>query len=111
MILPILGGTYRSANRPVHGPLLGGTIDWGCFRPITTPNQMVIVDFNRRRLLPGGISLGRRKKREKKRENLEIRRRSPSMILIYRRPHKLDVANEMLPPRLRRRGLDVVDDF
>ncbi|RWV95925.1 hypothetical protein GW17_00041405 [Ensete ventricosum] len=43
-----------------------------------------MIDFNCCRSLSGGISRGRRKKREKKRENLEIMRRSPSTILIRR---------------------------
>ncbi|RZR89868.1 hypothetical protein BHM03_00017662, partial [Ensete ventricosum] len=58
-----------------------GTIDWGCFCPVTTRNRLVTIDFDRRRLLPSNISLaatrkrekkqGRRKRnREKKRENL-----------------------------------------
>ncbi|RWW08631.1 hypothetical protein BHE74_00024670 [Ensete ventricosum] len=41
-----------------------------------------MIYFNRRRPLLGGISQGRRKKREKKRENLEIRCRSPLTIPI-----------------------------
>ncbi|RRT47122.1 hypothetical protein B296_00053951 [Ensete ventricosum] len=37
------------------------------------------VDFNRRRPISGGISRGRKKKREKKRENLEIQHCSPNL--------------------------------
>ncbi|RWW16530.1 hypothetical protein GW17_00019591 [Ensete ventricosum] len=46
------------------------------------------VDFDHRRPLLGGVSRGRRKKREKKIENLEIRRRSPSTIPNRRRGEK-----------------------
>ncbi|RWW43053.1 hypothetical protein BHE74_00051333 [Ensete ventricosum] len=53
---------------------------------------------------------GRRKKREKQRKNLEIRRRSPSAIPIHRRLS--DTTDEMSPPpHLRRRGLSIVSDF
>ncbi|RZR71636.1 hypothetical protein BHM03_00006203 [Ensete ventricosum] len=65
--------TGSVADRYADRPLPGSTIDWGSFRPVTTRNRPVMVDFNRRQLISGGISRGRKKKREKKRENLEIR--------------------------------------
>ncbi|RWV89527.1 hypothetical protein GW17_00048317, partial [Ensete ventricosum] len=37
----------------VH-PLPGGTVDWGCFRLVTTWNRLVTVDFDHRQLLSGG---------------------------------------------------------
>ncbi|RRT74236.1 hypothetical protein B296_00032547 [Ensete ventricosum] len=49
-----------------------------------THYQLITVDFDYRCPLLGGINRGRRKKREKKRENLKIRHRSPSTILIRR---------------------------
>ncbi|RWW06057.1 hypothetical protein GW17_00030642 [Ensete ventricosum] len=55
-------------------PLPGDTIDWDCFRPVTIRNRSVTVDFNRWRSISNDISRGRKKKSEKKRENLEIRR-------------------------------------
>ncbi|RWV85175.1 hypothetical protein GW17_00053054, partial [Ensete ventricosum] len=58
-------------------PLPGGTVGWGCFRP----------DFDHRCSLSGGIDRGRRKKREKKRKNLE------SDVVLWRH---LD----LLPPSL-----------
>ncbi|RWV98709.1 hypothetical protein GW17_00038424 [Ensete ventricosum] len=70
-------------------PLPSGTVDWGCFRPVTTRNQPVTIDFDHRRLLLGSISQGkkkREKKSEKKWENLEIRRCSPGSRSIS---HKL----------------------
>ncbi|RWW31453.1 hypothetical protein GW17_00003918 [Ensete ventricosum] len=59
--------------------LLGGTVDWGCFRPVIIGNRLVTVDFDRRRSLSGdngrfrvvSADGGRKKRREKKRENLE----------------------------------------
>ncbi|RWW63874.1 hypothetical protein BHE74_00028932 [Ensete ventricosum] len=83
-------------------PLPGDTVDWGCFRPITAINQLVMVDFDRYHPLPGGISRGRRKKREKRRKKLEIRCRSPSTIPIRHRPPSSNAVDEMSPPRLRR---------
>ncbi|RRT71156.1 hypothetical protein B296_00002835 [Ensete ventricosum] len=44
--------------------------DCGCFHLVTVRNQLVMVNFDRRRPLSGSINRGRRKKREKKRENL-----------------------------------------
>ncbi|RZR75942.1 hypothetical protein BHM03_00000527 [Ensete ventricosum] len=81
-------------GRYVDCLLPGGTIDWGCFRHVTTRNRLVEVDFDRHWLLSAvtvdfdcwrPISIvsgrfwavsaegGRKKKREKKREkkNLE----------------------------------------
>ncbi|RZR82731.1 hypothetical protein BHM03_00009220 [Ensete ventricosum] len=41
--------TGLPVDRYMDCPLLGGTIDfWGCFRPVTTRNRSVMVDFNRR---------------------------------------------------------------
>ncbi|RRT74530.1 hypothetical protein B296_00030959 [Ensete ventricosum] len=40
---------YRS-YRVRTGPL----VDWGCFRPVTTKNRSVMVDFNLHQLLLGG---------------------------------------------------------
>ncbi|RWW56259.1 hypothetical protein BHE74_00037037 [Ensete ventricosum] len=69
----IPGGMYRSTNGLVRDrPLSDGTTDWGYFHLIIARNRSVMIDFDRRRPLSGGISRGRRKKREKKRENLEI---------------------------------------
>ncbi|RWW55431.1 hypothetical protein BHE74_00037932 [Ensete ventricosum] len=42
----------------------------GCFHLVTARNQSVMVNFDCRRPLSGGINRGRRKKRDKKRENL-----------------------------------------
>ncbi|RWV92237.1 hypothetical protein GW17_00045405, partial [Ensete ventricosum] len=58
------------------------TIDWCYFRSVIA--RLVPVDFDRCHSLSGGISRGRRKKREKKRENLEIQCRSPSVNPIRR---------------------------
>ncbi|RZS25196.1 hypothetical protein BHM03_00058363, partial [Ensete ventricosum] len=58
------------------------TIDWCYFRSVIA--RLVPVDFDRCHSLSGGISRGRRKKREKKRENLEIECRSPSVNPIRR---------------------------
>ncbi|RRT78230.1 hypothetical protein B296_00005533 [Ensete ventricosum] len=60
-------------------PLLSGTTNWGCFHPITTRNRPVTIDFNRRRSNSCGISRERKKKREKKRENVEIWCCSPNL--------------------------------
>ncbi|RRT36511.1 hypothetical protein B296_00058791 [Ensete ventricosum] len=50
--------------------LLGGTTNWGYFRPVTTRNQPLTVDFDCWRPISGDISRGgRKKKRDKK--NLE----------------------------------------
>ncbi|RWW47620.1 hypothetical protein BHE74_00046365 [Ensete ventricosum] len=43
--------------------------------------RAVMVDFDRHRSISGGISRGRKKKREKRRENLEIRCCSPDLGL------------------------------
>ncbi|RRT51524.1 hypothetical protein B296_00051071 [Ensete ventricosum] len=75
------------ADRYVDRSLPSGTINWGCFRPVTTRNRSITIDFDHRRLLSGGnnrfrpsaadISRGREKEEEgeeeeeKKRENLE----------------------------------------
>ncbi|RZS13631.1 hypothetical protein BHM03_00045252 [Ensete ventricosum] len=71
-------------------PLPGDTVDWGCFRPITAINQLVMVDFDRYHPLTGGISRGRRKKREKRRKNwrsdVALPRRSRSVIAL---PHRM----------------------
>lgn len=88
--------TGPSADRYVDRPLPGSTIDWGCFHPITTRNQSVTVDFDRRRLLRGDVSQRRRKKRE----NLEIWRRSPSTIPIrHRRWDDASSLSEAMRPR------------
>ncbi|RRT67692.1 hypothetical protein B296_00028992, partial [Ensete ventricosum] len=58
--------------------------DWCYFHSVTARNRSVTADFDRCRSLSGGISRGRRKKREKKRENLEIQCRSPSVNPIRR---------------------------
>ncbi|RWW22997.1 hypothetical protein GW17_00012770 [Ensete ventricosum] len=42
---------------PADRPLPGGTINRGCFRPITARNTSVTVDFDRRCPLSGGINL------------------------------------------------------
>ncbi|RRT75491.1 hypothetical protein B296_00031170 [Ensete ventricosum] len=72
-----------SADRYVNCPLPSSTTDWGCFHPVTTRNRAVTVNFDRRRSISSGINRGRKKKREKKRENLEIRHCVPIPI---RRP-------------------------
>ncbi|RWW87369.1 hypothetical protein BHE74_00003806 [Ensete ventricosum] len=76
-------------NSSTNSDEVYGTVDWGCFRPVTTRNQPVTIDFDHRRLLLGSISQGkkkREKKSEKKWENLEIRRCSPGSRSIS---HKL----------------------
>ncbi|RZR99822.1 hypothetical protein BHM03_00029446 [Ensete ventricosum] len=72
------------ADRYADHPLPSGTTDWGCFRPIAAQNRSVTIDFDHHRPLLGGISRGRRKKREKKKENLEIRHCFPLTIPIRR---------------------------
>ncbi|RRT63954.1 hypothetical protein B296_00030714 [Ensete ventricosum] len=67
--------TGPPTNRYTDRSLLGDTIDWACFHPITVRNRSVTVDFD------------------------------------HRHPLSLDAANEMSPPRLRRRGLGIIDDF
>ncbi|RWW17541.1 hypothetical protein GW17_00018531 [Ensete ventricosum] len=74
----------------MYHPLPGNTTNWSYFHPVTTQNQPVTIDVNRRRPLSGDnnrfrssvanferYSRERKKKSEKKRENLEIRRCSP----------------------------------
>ncbi|URD98969.1 hypothetical protein MUK42_27087 [Musa troglodytarum] len=85
---------------------------FGSLRITVIPRQ---GDLPSRHPLLGGISQGRRKKKEnkrqKKREHLEIRRHSPSIIPIHRCPLSPNATDEMLPPpRLRRQGLSIVDD-
>ncbi|RWW70943.1 hypothetical protein BHE74_00021345, partial [Ensete ventricosum] len=87
--------TGPPADRFMDHPLLGGTIDRGCFRPVTTRNRMVTVDFDHRWSISGSISLGRKKK-EKKRENLEIRRYSPNPDLYFVSPIPLGVEKAKL---------------
>ncbi|RWW81320.1 hypothetical protein BHE74_00010295 [Ensete ventricosum] len=72
------------ADRYADHPLPSGTTDWGCFRPIAAQNRSVTIDFDHHRPLLGGISRGRRKKREKKKENLEIQHCFPLTIPIRR---------------------------
>ncbi|RZR97810.1 hypothetical protein BHM03_00027052 [Ensete ventricosum] len=64
--------------------LPGGTTDWGYFCLVPTRNRLLMIDFDRHRPLSGGINRGRRKKKEKKRENLEIQHCSPSTIPNHR---------------------------
>ncbi|RRT61377.1 hypothetical protein B296_00023208 [Ensete ventricosum] len=47
----------------------------GCSRLVTTRNRSVTVDFDRRRLPSGNISLATARKREKKREKKQGRRK------------------------------------
>ncbi|RWW54235.1 hypothetical protein BHE74_00039195 [Ensete ventricosum] len=49
------------ADQYANGLLPGGTTDWGCFRPVTTRNQPVMVDFDRRRPISRGINRGTKK--------------------------------------------------
>ncbi|RRT85657.1 hypothetical protein B296_00007025 [Ensete ventricosum] len=56
--------TSLPTDRHADHPLLGDTIDWGCFRPVTTRNRLVTIDFDPRRPILGGISRGRDKEEE-----------------------------------------------
>ncbi|RWV79973.1 hypothetical protein GW17_00058824 [Ensete ventricosum] len=86
-------------DRYTNSSLPGGTIDWGCFRPVIAQNWSITIDFNCHRPLKGDINLvatwlqqgrknKREKKREKKRENLEsdatLPRRSRSVTALPR---------------------------
>ncbi|RWW33914.1 hypothetical protein GW17_00001348 [Ensete ventricosum] len=51
--------TGPPADRFADRLLPGGTVDWGCFRPVTIP-----VDFDCRRPISSGISPGREKEEE-----------------------------------------------
>ncbi|RRT72935.1 hypothetical protein B296_00033952 [Ensete ventricosum] len=71
-----MSGMYRSASRSVRGPLATGRYWW------------VMVDFDRRHPLPGGISNAATRKRVKKqgrrkrkRKNLEHHR----PLMVWRR--------------------------
>ncbi|RWW65741.1 hypothetical protein BHE74_00026938 [Ensete ventricosum] len=83
--------------------LPGNTIDWVCFCPVTARNRLVTVDFDRRRLLPGGISLAtawlqreRRNKKERERERGRTSRPDPTLP-------SLDDPNPSLPSLAERR--------
>ncbi|RRT45314.1 hypothetical protein B296_00044900 [Ensete ventricosum] len=67
-------------------PLPGGTVNWGCFRPATTRNRLVTVDFDRRRPISDGICRGRKKKREKKKKNLET---DATLLILIHRPRAI----------------------
>ncbi|RWV85662.1 hypothetical protein GW17_00052530 [Ensete ventricosum] len=43
--------TGPPADQYADHSLLGDTTDWGCFRPITTRNRPIMVDFDRYRPL------------------------------------------------------------
>ncbi|RRT79341.1 hypothetical protein B296_00005964 [Ensete ventricosum] len=82
---PIPGSMYRSTSRSIHGlPTTWRYRRLRVFLPYYYPKLV-----------------GRRKKsektKEKKREKLEIRHRSPSTILICRRPPLPDVVDETPP--------------
>ncbi|RRT60004.1 hypothetical protein B296_00022702 [Ensete ventricosum] len=56
--------TGLPTDRYADSPLSGGTADWGCFRPVTTRNRLVTIDFDRWRSISGGINRGREKEEE-----------------------------------------------
>ncbi|RWW03951.1 hypothetical protein GW17_00032854 [Ensete ventricosum] len=55
--------TDLPADRYVDRPLPGGTIDWSCFRPITTRNRPLAADVGRYQPREGERRRGRRKPR------------------------------------------------
>ena len=112
MILPVPDGTYRMvrtgplADQYTDSLLPGSIVDLGCFRPVTTRNRTMTVDFDHRRLLWGDISRGRKKGEEKGEP------RDPAPLSLDDLNPSSDATDEMSPPpRLRRRGLSVVGDF
>ncbi|RRT39773.1 hypothetical protein B296_00058907 [Ensete ventricosum] len=67
----IPNGTARigpPANWYANHLLWSGTIDWGCFRPVTTRNRLVTIDFDCRCLMKGGISLAATREKEEEGE-------------------------------------------
>ncbi|RWW39455.1 hypothetical protein BHE74_00055213 [Ensete ventricosum] len=46
--------TGLPVDRNADRSLPGGTVDWGCFRPVTTRNRPITLDFDRRLSLSGG---------------------------------------------------------
>ncbi|RZR76570.1 hypothetical protein BHM03_00001426 [Ensete ventricosum] len=49
-------------------PLPGSIVDWGYFRPVTTQNWLVTVNFDCCRPSPGGISLAAKREKEEEGE-------------------------------------------
>ncbi|RWW19690.1 hypothetical protein GW17_00016236 [Ensete ventricosum] len=56
--------SVRPVDRYANRLLLGGTIDRGCFRPVTTENLPITVDFDHQWPISCGISRGREKEEE-----------------------------------------------
>ncbi|RRT59472.1 hypothetical protein B296_00045789 [Ensete ventricosum] len=56
--------TGLPADRYTDRMLLGCTVDWGCFHPVTMRNQLVTIDFDRWQSSLGDISRGREKEEE-----------------------------------------------
>ncbi|RWW14682.1 hypothetical protein GW17_00021530 [Ensete ventricosum] len=96
--------TYKiDIDQVLYRLLPGNTIDWVCFCPVTARNRLVTVNFDRRRLLPGGISLAtawlqreRRNKKERERERGRTSRPDPTLP-------SLDDPNPSLPSLAERR--------
>ncbi|RWW71885.1 hypothetical protein BHE74_00020344 [Ensete ventricosum] len=78
-----------------------------CFLPVTTRNRSATVDVDRRWPISGGISRGRKKKREKKRENLEIWLCSPDPRPWTSRRYRGEKKMMFLLPAQASRGEDV----
>ncbi|RWW38152.1 hypothetical protein BHE74_00056637 [Ensete ventricosum] len=64
----ISNGTSLPVDWFADCSLSGGTIDWGCLLPVTARNKSVMVDFDRRRLLKGGINLAAAREKEEEEE-------------------------------------------
>ncbi|RRT43858.1 hypothetical protein B296_00042687 [Ensete ventricosum] len=79
--------TGLPVDRNADRSLPGGTVDWGCFRPVTTRNRPITLDFDRRLPLSGGngrfrssvVDFMRYQLREKEeKEEPGVRRYSPN---------------------------------
>ncbi|RRT35483.1 hypothetical protein B296_00033217 [Ensete ventricosum] len=68
--------------------LLGGTIDWGCFRSVTIGNRSVMVNFNRRQSILGDINRGPRKKEEEEEEKPGVALLFPRHLQLLEPPWK-----------------------
>ncbi|RWW34718.1 hypothetical protein GW17_00000507 [Ensete ventricosum] len=71
----------------------------GCFHPVTVRNRSVTVDFDRRHLLPSGISLAVARKREKKQGRRKRKREKKRETSTVGEPQDSSVDEENLARR------------